>query len=56
MTGVALEAEKMNHHPDWSNSFNVVRISLVSHDSDCVTDKDILLARKIQQIAAVYKD
>ena len=56
MTAVALEAEKMNHHPDWSNTFNVVRISLVSHDSDCVTDMDILLARKIQQLAAVYKD
>ena len=38
------------------NSFNVVRINLVSHDSDCVTDKDILLARKIQQLATVYQD
>ena len=56
MSKVALIAEKMNHHPDWSNTFNVVRISLVSHDSDCVTDMDILLARKIQQLAAVYKD
>jgi 4a-hydroxytetrahydrobiopterin dehydratase len=51
MTAIALEAERMNHHPDWSNSFNKVRISLFTHDSKAITDKDILLARKIQQLA-----
>lgn len=51
MTSIALEAEKMNHHPDWSNSYNKVRISLFTHDSKAITDKDILLARKIQQLA-----
>jgi 4a-hydroxytetrahydrobiopterin dehydratase len=56
MTAVALEAEKMNHHPDWSNSFNKVHISLITHESGSVTDKDILLARKIQHLASVYLD
>ena len=51
MTAIALEAEKMNHHPDWSNSYNKVSISLFTHDSKSITDKDILLARKIQQLA-----
>jgi 4a-hydroxytetrahydrobiopterin dehydratase len=51
MTAIALEAEKMNHHPNWSNSYNKVRISLFTHDSKTITDKDILLARKIQQLA-----
>ncbi len=53
ITAVALEAEKMNHHPDWSNSFNKVRIELVTHSAEGVTEKDILLARKIQHLAAV---
>lgn len=48
---VALEAEKMNHHPDWSNSYNTVRIALVTHESAGVTEKDIVLARKIQHLA-----
>ena len=48
MTRVALAAEKMNHHPDWSNSWNRVAISLFSHDSGKkVTEKDHLLAKKI---------
>ena len=51
ITGANLEAEKMNHHPNWSNSYNKVRISLFTHDSKTITDKDILLARKIQQLA-----
>jgi 4a-hydroxytetrahydrobiopterin dehydratase len=46
----------MNHHPDWSNSFNKVHISLITHESGSVTDKDILLARKIQHLASVYLD
>jgi 4a-hydroxytetrahydrobiopterin dehydratase len=53
---VALESEKMNHHPEWSNSFNKVCIDLVTHAADGVTEKDILLARKIQQLAQVFKD
>ena len=44
MTAVAFTAEKMDHHPDWSNSYNKVKISLTSHDAGGVTDKDYKLA------------
>lgn len=51
MSGVALEAEKANHHPDWSNSYNKVNIRLTSHDSGGVTDRDLVLARAINALA-----
>ena len=45
MTAVALEAEKMNHHPDWSNCWNKVEIRLSTHDAgNVITDKDEKLA------------
>jgi 4a-hydroxytetrahydrobiopterin dehydratase len=48
MTRVALEAEKMDHHPDWSNVYNTVEISLSTHSAgDIVTEKDRKLAKKI---------
>jgi 4a-hydroxytetrahydrobiopterin dehydratase len=48
MTRVALEAEKMNHHPKWTNVYNTVEIWLSTHDAgDIVTDKDKKLAKKI---------
>src|SRR3978361_495864 len=47
MTRVALLAEKMDHHPDWSNSYNKVEISLSSHDSGGVTSRDLELAKAI---------
>ena len=51
MTGVALEAEKMNHHPNWSNVYNKVSISLSTHDAgNIVTEKDRKLAEKIDQL------
>ena len=53
MTSVALEAERMNHHPDWWNSYNQVRIELSSHSAKGITQKDILLARKIQELATL---
>ena len=51
MTRVALEAEKADHHPEWSNVWNRVDILLSTHDAGGVTDKDIALARKIDAIA-----
>lgn len=52
MSQVALEAEKMDHHPDWSNSYNTVEIALTSHDQGgVVTEKDKKLAEKIDKIA-----
>ncbi|MCB1496988.1 MAG: 4a-hydroxytetrahydrobiopterin dehydratase [Bauldia sp.] len=47
MTKVALVAEKMDHHPDWRNSWNRVEITLTSHDAGGVTQRDIALARAI---------
>lgn len=52
MTRVALEAEKMDHHPDWSNVYNTVEIRLSTHSAgDVVTDKDRKLAQKIDALA-----
>ncbi|WP_460760292.1 4a-hydroxytetrahydrobiopterin dehydratase [Niabella terrae] len=53
MTRVAIEAEKMNHHPEWKNVYNRVEIWLNTHDSgDIVTDKDHQLAGKIDALLA----
>lgn len=48
MTRVALEAEKMDHHPDWSNAYNTVEIRLCTHSAgNIVTDNDRKLSKKI---------
>ena len=47
MTRVALAAEKADHHPDWSNSWNTVIIDLVSHDAGGLTARDLALAEAI---------
>ena len=51
MTRVALEAERMNHHPEWSNVWNRVVVDLVTHDSRGVTASDVALARKMEALA-----
>ena len=51
MTRVALAAEKADHHPDWSNSWNRVSIRLTSHDAGGLTARDHALAATIDQIA-----
>ena len=50
MTRVALAAEKMGHHPEWSNVYNKVRITLTTHDSGGLTEKDVELAGKIDRL------
>ena len=51
MVRAGLEAEKMNHHPLWTNVYNKVEIWLSTHDAgDIVTEKDIQLAEKINAI------
>jgi 4a-hydroxytetrahydrobiopterin dehydratase len=49
MTRVALLAEKADHHPDWSNVYNRVEISLSTHEAGGVTDWDIALAEAIRK-------
>lgn len=51
MTRVALAAEKLDHHPDWSNVWNTVRIELSTHDAGGLTAKDVKLAQAIDKIA-----
>ena len=51
MTRIAFIAEKMNHHPEWSNVWNKVSVSLSTHDAgDIVTDKDRKLADAIDKV------
>jgi 4a-hydroxytetrahydrobiopterin dehydratase len=51
MTRVAIIAEKMDHHPTWTNTWNVVSFELSTHDAgDVVTEKDKRLAKAIDQL------
>lgn len=52
MARVALVAEKMDHHPEWSNVYDRVEVLLTTHDAGGVTDKDVTLARFIDRAAA----
>ena len=52
MTRVALPAEKADHHPEWSNVYNRVEIVLSTHDAGGVSEKDVALAKFIDQAAA----
>ncbi len=51
MTRVALEAERMNHHPEWSNVWNRVVVDLVTHDAGGLTKNDVALAQKMEKLA-----
>jgi len=51
MTKVAIHAEKQDHHPNWSNVWNTVKIELTTHDAgNVVTEKDRVLAAKIDEL------
>jgi 4a-hydroxytetrahydrobiopterin dehydratase len=55
MTQIALLSEKMNHHPNWSNSWNKVDIRLSTHDAgNVITQKDLDLAEGINKIYNAY--
>jgi 4a-hydroxytetrahydrobiopterin dehydratase len=51
MTRVALVAEKMDHHPEWSNVYKTVVVTLSTHDAGGVTELDIKLAEAMDKIA-----
>jgi len=51
MTRVAMLAEQMNHHPEWTNVYNWVEVRLYTHDAvDIITDKDRQLAKAIDKL------
>jgi len=52
MTSTALVAERMNHHPEWFNVWNTVRVDLTTHDAGGITAKDFELAEAMERIAA----
>ena len=51
MTRAALHAEKLNHHPEWTNVWNRVEVMLITHDCDGLSDLDIRLARRMDALA-----
>jgi 4a-hydroxytetrahydrobiopterin dehydratase len=51
MSRVALLAEKLDHHPEWSNVWNRVEIELTTHDAGGLSDRDVALARAIDAVA-----
>ena len=52
MTSVALVAEAMNHHPDWSNVYNRVTIALNTHDAGGISALDFTLAKRIDELTS----
>ena len=52
MTRVALLAEKLDHHPDWSNSYNKVAVTLSTHDAGGVTPLDLEMAKAMEAFAS----
>jgi 4a-hydroxytetrahydrobiopterin dehydratase len=55
MTKVAEVAEKMNHHPDWKNSYNRIAISLINHDQYAVTELYVSLSKEISELAQALR-
>ena len=55
MSRIAFECEALNHHPEWTNVYNILKISLSTHDADGVTQKDFDLAEAIETIVEVQE-
>jgi len=51
MTRIAIWSEKYRHHPEWSNVYNKVDVTLTTHDSDGLTELDVKLANKMDTLA-----
>lgn len=52
MSSAAIEAEKMNHHPEWFNVYSKVRVHLITHDAGGITELDFQLAKKMNALAS----
>lgn len=55
MARIALQSEKMDHHPEWFNVYNKVQITLSSHDVDGLSQRDVKLANFVEKAAAALK-
>lgn len=53
MSRIAFECEALNHHPDWRNVYNMLYITLSTHDADGITDLDFQLVEAIEKIVEV---
>jgi len=51
MVRAGVEAEKLDHHPDWSNSWNKVEVRLKTHSIDALSELDVKLARRMNELA-----
>lgn len=51
MTRAAIVAEKRNHHPEWFNVYHTVRVELTTHDAGGITERDVALARAMNELA-----
>ncbi|MGY2711605.1 4a-hydroxytetrahydrobiopterin dehydratase [Thermostichus sp. MS-CIW-28] len=52
MSSVALVAESMGHHPEWTNVYNRVRVDLTTHDAGGITELDFTLAQRMNELAS----
>lgn len=52
MVRAGVEAEKLDHHPDWSNSWNTVDVRLKTHSIDALSELDVKLATRMNELAA----
>ena len=50
MVTVGVYADKLDHHPDWSNGYNKVDVTLITHDMDALSTLDLALARRMQEL------
>ena len=53
MSRVAMHAEKLDHHPEWSNVYKTVEVTLATHDADGITDLDVKLARFMDKCTTI---
>ena len=56
MTSLAFEAENQNHHPEWKNIYNKVEVTLTTHDSGMLSEKDVHLAQVMETEFDKYKN
>lgn len=56
MSQIAIQAEKMNHHPEWANVYNTVRVTLTTHDIGGLSGKDVCMAQFMDRVALPSAD